>query len=148
MAAAACLLLVAIGPAMLTAQGSEEGARARILALKHAWNQAEVFADLKALDSLFDRDLIYVDFDGSMLTKSEVLARLKSAHIQQAVTELMTVQVFDDTAIVNGSYRLTQFKDGKMVVHRGRFTDTWMYKNSAWVCIAAQSTPTAPQGVN
>ena len=46
-----------------------------MLALEHAWNQAEAFKDLKALDSLFDNSLVYIDYDGSELTKAEFLSR-------------------------------------------------------------------------
>jgi len=119
----------------------ESSARARVLALEHAWNQAEAFKDLKALDVLFDNSLVYVDFDGSLLTKAEFLARVKSAHLQQVITEGMNVEVFDNTAIVTGVYRATGLEHGKPVVRRGRFVDTWVFRNSTWVCVAAQATP-------
>ncbi len=126
----------------VSAQGPDEsGARSKILALEHAWNQAEVFKDLKALDALFDNALVYVDFDGAVMTKAEFLSRVKSAHLQQVITQSMTVQVFADTAVVSGIYQSSEFKDGKTLVKRGRFIDTWVYKDSNWVCVAAQSTP-------
>ncbi len=147
-AAAASALLIAFSPLVLSAQGNENAARAKVLALEHVRNLAETSADLKALDSLFDHDLIYIDADGSLLTKTEVLAQVKSVPIQQFVTEQMTVQVFDDTAVVNGTYRTSEFRNGKLIVFRGRFTDIWMYKDSNWICIAAQETPITSQGTN
>jgi hypothetical protein len=53
----------------------------------------------------------------------------------------MNVQMFDRTAIVTGIYRSTEFRNGKTVAHRGRFVDTWVFKDSTWVCVAAQATP-------
>ena len=111
------------------------------MALEHAWNQAEAFKDLKALDALFDNALVYVDPDGTLLTKSEFLSRVTSVSLQQVVTESMAVKVFGNTAIVTGTYRATEFMRGKTVVLQGRFVDTWVYKDSTWVCVAAQSTP-------
>jgi hypothetical protein len=84
---------------------------------------------------------VYVDFDGAVMTKAEFLSRVKSAHLQQVITQSMTVQVFADTAVVSGIYQSSEFKDGKTLVKRGRFIDTWVYKDSNWTCVAAQSTP-------
>jgi hypothetical protein len=124
------------------AQDAEEaGARSKILALEHAWNQAEASNDLKALDVLFDSRLVYVDFDGARMTKAEFLSSVKSAHLEQMITESMTVQIFGDTAIVTGTYQSKEFKNGKPLVRRGRFVDTWVQKGPTWVCVAAQATP-------
>jgi ketosteroid isomerase-like protein len=128
--------------AVLWAQDQDHSAtRTRILALEHAWNQAEAFKDLKALDALFDNDMVYVDFDGTLMTKAAFLARVKSAHLEQVITESMAVQLFNTTAIVSGTYQSSEFKNGKKIERRGRFVDTWVYKDSMWICVAAQATP-------
>jgi len=133
-----CVFTIA---ASLWAQDTNESAtRTKILALQHAWNQAEAFGDLKALDVLLDKDMIYLDCDGNLLTKAEVLARVKSRQLQRVVTESMTVQVFDDTAIVTGTYRSSELRNGTIVVHTERITNAWMYKGAMWVCIVAQAT--------
>ncbi len=138
--ASVALLFVLVTLAFSQAS-DESSARARVLALEHAWNQAEVFKDMKALDALFDNALVYVDYDGSLLTKAEFLAHVKSAHIDQVITESMTVEVFNNTAVVSGIYRATEIEHGKPVVRRGRFVDTWVFRGSTWVCVAAQATP-------
>jgi hypothetical protein len=119
-------------------------AQSKVIALEHAWNQAEAFNDLRALDSLFDNALVYVDYDGTMMNKAEFLSHAKSAHLQQVVTQSMSVHVFDNAAVVTGTYRATEIKHGKPVVHRGRFIDTWVYRDSKWACVAVQSTPLLP----
>ncbi len=135
------LLLVGIAAARLVGQADADAERSKILALEHAWNQAEAFKDLKALDTIFDNAMVYVDFDGGVMTKAELLSRVKAAHLEQVVTESMTAQVFGQTAIVTGTYRSSEFKNGKTVVRRGRFIDTWVSKDSTWICVAAQATP-------
>jgi hypothetical protein len=126
----------------LHAQSSNDSsARSRILALEHAWNQAEALKDLAALDALFEDRLTYVDSDGSLLTKADFLNHVKNAHVEQIVTESMTAQVFGSTAIVTGTYRASAFKGAKPIIRRGRFVDAWVFKDNKWVCVAAQSTP-------
>lgn len=137
------LVLVPSLAVPLFAQNQDEsGARAKVLALEHAWNQAEAFKDLKALDALFDNGLIYVDSDGTLMTKSDFLSHVKTAPVEQVVTESMAVRIFENTAIATGTYRAKTVKNGKPVFLRGRFVDTWLYRNGTWVCVAAQSTPT------
>jgi len=136
------MIFVGMAHAPLWSQGVDESAAgSKILALEHAWNQAEAFKDLKALDALFDNALVYVDPEGTLLTKAEFLSRVKSAPLQQVVTQSMAVKLFGNTAIVTGTYRATELKHGKTLVLQGRFVDTWVYKDSTWVCVAAQSTP-------
>ena len=125
----------------LRAQDVSGNAKSHILALEHAWNQAEAFKDFKALETLFDNGLIYVDADGRLLTKAEFLAEARQSHIQQVVTESMTVQMYASTAIVTGTYHAIELQHGKAVVLRGRFVDTWVFKDATWVCVAAQATP-------
>jgi Domain of unknown function (DUF4440) len=134
--------LTALAISAVWAQGSDEGAsRSKILALEHAWNQAEAFQDVQALDALFDNGLIYIDSDGTMWTKAEFLAHVKEEHMQQVITQSMVVQIFGDTAVVTGTYQASEFKNGRPLVHRGRFVDTWVFRGSVWVCIAAAATP-------
>ncbi|HEY6370344.1 MAG TPA: nuclear transport factor 2 family protein [Candidatus Sulfotelmatobacter sp.] len=114
----------------------------KILALENAWNQAEEYKDMKALDSLLDSTLVYVDYDGSMMDKEQFMKSIKapSLHPEQIVNESMTAHVYGDSAVVTGLYREKGEKNGKPYLRRGRFTDTWVYHGGAWVCVASQST--------
>lgn len=136
------LILFTLALSQLWSQAPDESeTRSKILALEHIWNQAESLKDLKALDSLFDNELLYVDFDGTLMTKAEFLSRVKTAHVEQVVTESMSVQIFANTAIATGTYRSSELNNGRARWRHGRFLDTWVYKNSTWVCVAAQATP-------
>jgi hypothetical protein len=122
------------------------GARSNILALEHAWDQAQERGDGKALASIFDNGLIFVDYDGKLLTKVEYMARVKSnaTHMQQIVAEQMNVQMFGDTAIVVGTYRVKGVENTIPFIRRGRFTDTWVLMGGHWICVAAATTPILP----
>ncbi len=121
----------------------DSGVRSNILALEYAWDQAQERGDVKALSAIFDNALVFVDYDGKILTKTEYLARVKSdsTHLQQVVTESMNVQVLGNTAIVVGTYRVKGVEKGKPYLRRRRFVDTWMRMSEHWVCVAAEATP-------
>ena len=107
----ALVMVLACATLPLAAQGGsgDGAARSNILALEHAWDQALQRQDVKALAAIFDNALLYVDYDGTVMTKTEYLARVKSNgnHLQQVVTEEMFVQLFGNTAAVVGTYRET-----------------------------------------
>ena len=87
----------------------------RILALENAWNLAEEHKDVKALETLLDSSLVYIDYDGSMMDKAQFIASVKapSLHPEQIVNESMTAHVYGDCAVVTGVYGEEGNKNGK-----------------------------------
>jgi ketosteroid isomerase-like protein len=136
------VLLVTTRPLLPQAAGGVDAEQSKILALENAWNQAEKHKDGKALETLLHPDLVYVDYDGSMMTKVEFIASVKDPALkpEQIVNESMTAHVFGDSAVVSGIYREKGVKNGKPYNRRGRFTDTWVYQGGLWMCVASQST--------
>jgi ketosteroid isomerase-like protein len=137
------VLLCAAGQFAKSQDSGEAGARSNVLALEHAWDQALERRDVKALSAIFDDSLIYVDYDGAVLTKAGYLARVKAnaTPIEQIVAEEMSVQLFGSTAVVVGTYRVKGVEKGKPYLRRGRFTDIWVRTSGNWMCVAAASTP-------
>jgi len=122
-----------------------------VLALEHAWNRALESKDTKALDMLLANTFVSVDIDGSVASKNEFLASIKSPDYQpsQAVTEQSNVQVYGNAAVVVGIFRVKGKERGKPYVHRERFVDTWIKVNGTWQCVATTSTLiTAKQGTD
>ena len=136
----AVLLLVASLTAALQRSMSDEGGR--VMALENAWNHALEAKDTKALDMLLANTFVSVDIDGSVSSKSEFLASIKSPDYQpsQAVTEQSNVQVYGDAAVVVGVFRIKGTEKGKPYVHRERFVDTWIKLHGTWQCVATTST--------
>jgi ketosteroid isomerase-like protein len=113
---------------------------ARVLALDNSWNRALETNDTKALDLLLDETFVSIDIDGSIQTKNEFLAGLKSAGYQapsQAVTERSGVEIYGDSAVVQGIFRTKSIVKGKPVTQRERFLDTWVNINHTWKCVAS-----------
>ncbi|HLW83652.1 MAG TPA: nuclear transport factor 2 family protein [Candidatus Sulfotelmatobacter sp.] len=131
-------------PAQAPAQGGAQtdAEQTKILALENAWNQAEEHKDVKALESLLDSTVVYIDYDGSMMNKTQFISSVKEPqlHPEQIVNETMTAHVYGDSAVVTGIYHEKGVRNGKAYLHRGRFTDTWVYRGGVWVCVASQST--------
>jgi Domain of unknown function (DUF4440) len=132
-------LLLGVAPQAAPRPDAEQ---TRILALENAWNQAEEHKDVRALDTLLDSTLVYVDYDGSIMDKAQFIASVKapSLHPEQIVNESMTAHVYAGSAVVTGVYREKGVKNGKRYERRGRFTDTWVYRDQIWMCVASQST--------
>ncbi len=138
----AAILLLAISLPAAAQGGTADPDQTRILALETAWNRAEEQKDAKALDGLLDSTLLYIDYDGSLMNKTQFLDSVKapSLHPEQIVNESMTAQLYGNTAIVTGVYREKGKVGGKAYLRRGRFIDTWINQNGTWRCVASQST--------
>jgi ketosteroid isomerase-like protein len=113
-----------------------------VLALEKAWNHALEEKDAKALDMIIGNTFVSIDIDGSVASKGEFLASIKSPEYQpsQAVTEQSNVRVYGDAAVVVGILRVKGTEKGKPYVHRERFVDTWIKTNGKWQCVATTST--------
>lgn len=146
LAAIALLAFCATVPAFSQGNG-DSTVQSKIIALEQLWNQAYKSADYKALNTILDDDLVLVNDDGSVQTKSEFLASVKtapeqtSAQQQQVSPESLKVHVYGNVAIATGVMRVKGVENGKPYTRRERFVDTWLLKGSNWVCIGTNATP-------
>ena len=147
MAAIVFLFLCACSPAVIAQSGADAATQSKIGALEQLWNQAYKSADIKALDSILDEKIVLVNDDGSVQTKSEFLATVKSeapqptAQQQQVAPESLNVHVYGTVAIATGVMRVKGVENGKPYTRHERFVDTWLQRGSSWVCIGTNATP-------
>ncbi len=141
------IILVAAITGSVHAQSGDAAAQSRIVALEQLWNQAYKSGDTKALDSILDDAIVLVNDDGSVQTKAEFLASVKSsmsqsnAQQQQVAPESLAVHVFGNVAIATGVMRVKGTENGKSYSRRERFVDTWLKKGGGWVCVGTNATP-------
>jgi ketosteroid isomerase-like protein len=137
------LLAVAGGAAVRCAAQTNGPAAAQVRALEYKWADAEARKDNLTLDALFDNALIFVEYDGTLLSKAAYLTKIRMAQpgVVEVATESMTVYTFGTTAVVIGIYHEKGVDEGRAYLRRRRFLDTWAYKNGKWVCIAAAAMP-------
>lgn len=142
------VVFVCAAAALVTAQSdTDPTAKSKIAALEQLWNQAYKSGDTKALESILDDGIVLVNDDGSVQTKAEFLASVKSstsqtnAQQQQVAPESLTVHVYGTVAIATGVMRVKGVDGGKSYTRRERFVDTWIYKGGNWVCVGTNATP-------
>src|SRR4029077_4927115 len=147
MRVSACLMIVACTMSLFVRaqDDSESAVRSKIIALEKAWNQAYKAGDIRALDSILANEVVLIRDDGSVQSKADFLASIKTtannSQEQQVSPEAMSVHVFGNTAISTGVFRAKVVEGGKSYVRRERFVDTWLYKDGKWVCVASNATP-------
>jgi len=140
------VLLLAIGALAFTVriQGRAKLAddETQLIQLERSWNQAEMARDARALASLIDETLVYVDYDGSLMNRAAYLRSVASPRSSpnHMHDEGMKVHVYSNAGVVSGVYRETGAIKGKPYTRRARFTDTWIKQSGQWKCVASQST--------
>jgi len=125
------------------AGGSDNAAERDIRALEKQWNDARVHADVAALDRLLADGWTVVHGDGTINTKAEYLADLKSGvrkFSADVKEDELSVRIVGDTAIAAG------LSDSKVTFHGKpsggplRFTRIYVNRDGRWVMVASHAT--------
>ncbi|HST11429.1 MAG TPA: nuclear transport factor 2 family protein [Terriglobales bacterium] len=144
------LSVLCLAASVALAQSSaanSHGNEALLIALENAWNQAQLHHDSKALDALVAENFISTDNDGIFSTKAQFLADNKDASYAPSVMANSDEKVFlyENAAVVAGVYHAKGSYKGKPFDHYGRFTDTWVFQNGKWLCVASHTSPLKKQ---
>jgi ketosteroid isomerase-like protein len=113
----------------------------KLIALENAWNQAQLHHDAKALNNLVSDAFVYTDYDGTVMNKAQFLADLKDPDYRASLiaNEDARVISYPNAAIVVGTYHSKGTYKRQPFDHYGRFTDTWLYQNNKWQCVASHT---------
>ncbi len=133
------LVLFAVLVAHIPAAAADES---KLIALENAWNQAQLHHDAKALDTLVGDKFIYTDIDGSVMDKAKFLSDIKDPSYKATLiaNEDARVDLYPNAAVVTGIYHTKGTDKGKPFEHYGRFTDTWIFQDDQWRCVASHTT--------
>jgi ketosteroid isomerase-like protein len=117
-----------------------EGDESKIIALENLWNQMQIAHDADAMEKMLDADYVFTDYDGTVMNKGQFLASIrdKSNQLTVEVSQDMKLHRHGDTVVVIGATHEKGTFKGKPYEHRGRFTDTWIKRDTQWLCIASQ----------
>jgi ketosteroid isomerase-like protein len=138
------VLALAGAMAMPVVAQDSSGGESTVIAMEKAWNQAYKSRDGKALGAMFHDSIVLVNDDGSLESKNGFLTEIEKAKpsaSQQSDPESISVRIFGNVAIATGVFRQSGFENGKAVVRRNRFVDTWIHVSDSWECVAASATP-------
>lgn len=140
--ASVLVLLLALHPAVSAQRLTSTANESKLIALENAWNQAQLNHNAKALESLVGEKFVYTDYDGTVMDKARFLADVQDpAYKASLVTnENMKVDLYENAAVVSGTYHTKGTYKGKPFNHYGRFTDTWIYEHGDWQCVASHTS--------
>jgi ketosteroid isomerase-like protein len=138
-----CLLLALafVGPA--AAQKSKDDSQeTKLLIMEHLWNEAQVNRDARVLDAMLGNEFVNTEYDGEVSDKAKFLADIKDPQFKPSILTIQDVKVsmYADTAVVVGIYRTKGTYQNKPYEHFGRFTDTWIYAQGRWQCVASHTS--------
>ncbi len=126
---------------LLMAQGPASTDASKLIALENAWNQAQLHHDPKALNNLVSEEFVYTDYDGTVMNKAQFLADMKDKDYRATLIANDEARVisYPNVAIVVGTYHTKGTYKRQPIEHYGRFTDTWLYLNNKWQCVASHT---------
>jgi Domain of unknown function (DUF4440) len=138
-----CLLWLAGSLAVAqSVVGSSRGSESLLIALENVWNQAQLHHDSKALAGLVADTFISTDGDGVFMDKAQFLSdNMDLSYAPSLMTNKdERVFMYENVAVVAGIYHAKGLDKGKPFDHFGRFTDTWVYLNGKWLCVATHTS--------
>lgn len=139
-----CFLLFAlVSMGHAAAQKSKDDSQeTKILIMEHLWNEAQVNRDARVLDAMIGTQFINTEYDGEVSDKAKFLADIKDPQFKPTSLTIQDVKVnmYSDSAVVVGIYHTKGVYQNKPYEHFGRLTDTWIYMEGRWQCVASHTS--------
>ena len=113
-----------------------------LIGLERMWNQAQVGRDSAAIAALVGDHFVNTEYDGEVSNRGKFLADFADPKFKPSLMNIQNVEVemYGTTAVVTGDYHTKGTSRGKLYEHLGRFTDTWVYEEGKWLCVASHSS--------
>jgi ketosteroid isomerase-like protein len=124
------------------AQSDKNAVEQTLIQIEHDWSQADTKKDAAALNRILAEDWIGIDFEGTVLTKSQALKDINSgsASLESTVLSDMKVRIYGNTAIVTGTDTEKSEYHGKDSSGKYLWTDVFVLRNGRWQAVSSQST--------
>jgi ketosteroid isomerase-like protein len=138
-----CLLLALATLGQATAQRvKDDSQETKLLVMEHLWNEAQVNRDARALDGMIGAAFVNTEYDGEVSDKAKFLADIKDPlfNLSSLTIQDLKVSMYADSAVVVGIYHTKGTYQGKPYEHFGRFTDTWVFTEGRWQCVASHTS--------
>jgi ketosteroid isomerase-like protein len=136
------LLLLLPGSLGQAAAQQSDPREKTLIVLEHLWNEAQVNRDSASLDALVAGRFTDTEWDGEVSDKTRFLSDIRDPLFKPSSANLQDLKVnfFGDTAVIIGIYHTKGTYQGKPYDHVGRFTDTWVFGNGRWLCVASHTS--------
>jgi len=135
------LALASIAPAAAQ-KAKDDSQETKLLVMEHLWNEAQVNRDSRALDAMIGTSFVNTEYDGELSDKSKFLADIEDPQFNLSSLTIQDLKVnsYGDSAVVVGIYRTKGTYQAKPYEHVGRFTDTWVFTEGRWQCVASHTS--------
>ena len=100
--------------------------------------QAQIHADVAALERIYADDFIGVGPSGTVRTKPQVISDFTSGDLrfQSITTDDVRVRVYGNAAVETGLSTMNGQDKGNAVPHDTRFTRVWVKQQGRWRLVA------------
>src|SRR4051812_11114988 len=100
--------------------------------------QAQIHADVAALERIYADDFIGVGPSGTVRTKPQVISDFTSGDLrfQSITTDDVRVRVYGNAAVETGLSKMSGQDKGNAVPHDTRFTRVWVKQHRRWRLVA------------
>jgi len=120
----------------------DEAEKTQVLKVEAQVNKALVAGDTDVLGRIYADDLSYTNQIGEVLTKSEVLAGLKTGNIKLPTLGRQDIRLhaFDGTVVLTGISTSTLRYKGVVTNKPRRFANVYVKQNGQWRLVAHSVT--------
>lgn len=135
-------ILAAIASAFAQPPADLATRKANLIALERMWNQAQVNRDSAAIAAMIGDRFVNTEYDGEVSNRGKFLDDFADPQFRPALMNIQNIDVefYGVTAIVTGDYHTKGTYGTKPYEHFGRFTDTWVFQDGKWLCVASHSS--------
>ncbi len=114
----------------------------KLVVLEHLWNEAQVNRDERALEGMIADSFVNTEWDGELSERGKFLADIKDPKFKPDLVTIQNLKVnlYHNAGVVTGVYHTKGSYNGKPYDHLGRFTDTWVFQDGKWECVASHTS--------
>jgi ketosteroid isomerase-like protein len=137
-----CCLALQLGTVAQTVSYSTGSLESQLVSLERMWSEALVHRDSQALASMIADKFVNTEWNGEVSDRGKFLANIAEPKFDAVSLTIQDVKVtlLSNVAVVIGTYHAKGSYQGKPYDHSGRFTDTWVFADSRWQCVASHSS--------
>jgi ketosteroid isomerase-like protein len=141
-AGAICCLALQLGAVAQTVSYGMGSPENQLVSLERMWSEALVHRDSQALATMIADKFVNTEWNGEVSDRGKFLANIAEPKFDAASLTIQDVKVslLSNVAVVIGTYHAKGSYQGKPYDHVGRFTDTWVFADARWQCVASHSS--------
>src|SRR6516225_6445327 len=138
---------IALGQKQSASRNQRSSVEQAIRQLDNERIQAQIGADVVALDRIYGDDFVGVGPSGTVRNKLQVISDFTSGDLkfQSITTDEVQVRVYENTVVETGLSTMSGQDKGKAVPRDTRFTRVWVKQQGRWRLVANHYSSRIPQ---